>query len=188
MAHRTPPDLFDLLSGLGRERGGTENLVGHWVVAGMKITLLERYRNEPWQWGIRRILVQWRVSWVPQPGGTVPWTWSWKEGEGYAFSLGEGNGEVAAADRRLYRQWGRMSGALLFGIDPDFWEPEEAPGAEEAPAGEPAEEPGVEMPDNVPEEVPGTPEVLAALDVAPVIPEVEDISSDEEQSVIWESN
>jgi hypothetical protein len=44
------------------------------------------------------------------------------------------------------------------------------------------------MPDNVPEEVPGTPEVLAALDVAPVIPEVEDISSDEEQSVIWESN
>ena len=94
---------------------------------------------------------------------------------------------MGAVDRQLLRQWGRMSGALLFGLDPDFWEPEEeAPGAREAPAEGPVEEPGAE--EEAPGEALGTPEVLAALDGSPAVQGIEDISSDEEQSVIWENN
>ena len=106
MAHRMPPDLFDLFSNLGRERGGTENLVGHWVVGGMKITLVEHWRRTPGQWGPRKELVHWKVTWVPQTEGTVPWVWSWNESEGYKFTLGEHHEEVPLVDQHLLRQWG----------------------------------------------------------------------------------
>ena len=140
----------------------------------MTVTQHEKRRNTPGVYGTRRLLYSWKLQWHSSVNRSAAWRWSWREGVGYKYSLiGQ---QRSRQSKEFLQQWGRMSGAVLFGLDPQWWDIiEEVEGQDEeredneAPPASPAPTEGapvnmeapiegapvnVEAPEEVPREVP----------------------------------
>lgn len=152
-----PPRLHDNFSNLMTAFGGTEEEVHHWRFGDMLVVMHEKYRGTPGFYGVRRLLHTWRLQWSSRSNDSVAWRWTWKDGVGYKFSLV--GARRSRFSKQFLEQWGRMSGLVLFGLDPNwhqFGDEEEEEEELEGPRGPPAApaEGAPVIPPEVPQEAP----------------------------------
>jgi hypothetical protein len=150
-----PPRLHGNFSNLMTSFGGTEEEVHQWSFGEMTVVIHEKYRGTPGFYGVRKLLHTWRLQWSSSQDDSVAWRWTWKDGVGYRFSLV--GARRSRFTKKFLEQWGKMSGLVLFGLDPNWHrfgdeEEEEEP---EGPEGPPAPGEGAQViPPEVPQEAP----------------------------------
>jgi len=161
-----PPGLHHRFSNLLTTYGGEEEAISHWKIHDMHIIVHEKWRGVHGFYGIQKKLHTWRLQWSSNLDDSAAWRWTWKNGSGYRFSL------VGVRRSRFTRefltQWGRLSGAMLFNLEPswfDQWEESDDEDEQERPEGPPAA-PGEGAPAGVPGEVPREAPTPAPVDIS----------------------